>query len=249
MYLGVIEAILSRLQGNPRSFVPFLPEHPTRQLSGNIAGMNTDIRAKGTVNLVSRNIPIFFIDPSGRDMSDLWPSFTYDVLAITPRFAAGENNYQSDVYKGDYASTDVSFSQGRAWSANDDDGVTKGPMLVKTAPQAHPMDIMIEVQALSDDDVLSALMVDYIYRQVFQPRDFIRVPVRDGSFRSWDMTFKNYQDLDARRTVRAGSPGVERQYAKVWTYVIEGYLDTSDLVQMQATVRQRRFGLTKTTGG
>jgi hypothetical protein len=102
------------------------------------------------------------------------------------------------------------------------------------------MDIMVEIRVYANDQVISSLLVDYIYT-TFPPRCFIRVPQKDGTFRSWDMTFESYHDMDKREAVRSGTPGVQREYAKVFTYKVEGYFDNTDTARIVNVVRSSKI--------
>jgi hypothetical protein len=44
--------------------------------------------------------------------------------------------------------------------------------------------------------------------------------------------------------VRAGTPGVKREYCKVWTYRVEGYLDNSDMAEFVNMIRSREIAVT-----
>ena len=245
MYLGIVEAILARLQGNPPTFVPPLPMKP-EHIVGGTAAVDATLRPSASVSIVSYDIPIFFLDPAGRDMKQVWPCFTFDILAVTPRFN-GESHYAtSDAYRGDYFYDPVVQSKVTVTDVDDDGNLVTltQPAMYRARPVMRPYDFLIEIQALADDDVISAFMVEHVYKNVFDPHDsFIRVPMRDGTYRSWDVLYKGFQDLDSRRAVRSGTPGVERQYSKVWTYNVEGYLDNTDMTELVNATRSRKLSI------
>lgn len=244
-YLGVVEAVLARLQGKPKTFVPSLPALPEHS-NGGSASVASRLTPKAELNIGSISVPIYHFDPSGRDNRELWPCLTFDIMGITPR-VNGEAVYNSQAYKGDYAYEAIEHSKVSITDVdeNGEREVRKEPTLYRERPVMRPYDFLIEIQALADDDIVSALLVEHVYANVFDPHDaFLRVPMRDGTYRSWDVIFKGFQDLDMRRAVRAGSPGIERQYAKSWTYVVEGYLDNTDLTELVNAARSRKLSTT-----
>ena len=244
-YLGLIEAVLARMQGKARTFVPALPKLPQHGVSGSTSVGGT-LTPHTSVNIASFSVPIYHFDPSGRENHDLWPCLTFDIVGVTPRMN-GENVFDSRDYKGDYAYEAVEHSKVKITDVDETGAleVRTGPMLYRQRPVMRPYDFLIEIQALADDSVVSALLVEHVYLNVFDPHsDFLRVPMRDGTYRSWDVLFKGFQDLDARRAVRAGSPGAERQYSKTWTYVVEGYLDNTDLAKLVNASRSRKLSTT-----
>lgn len=240
-YLGAVEAVLARLQGKPKAFVPPLPKSPSHYVTGS-AAVDGQLRASGSVNIAQIEVPIFFIDDSGSDVDQV-PNFTFRIISITPRYS--EYVYQSESYKGDYAYEPVAHSKSTVTDTNGET-VGTGAMLTRERKVMHPFDFLLELRANSDDEVLASLMTHYIYSEVFEPRDFLRVPMRDGSYRSWDLLFKDFQDMDRQKATRDGSPGIERLYSKVWTYQIEGYLDNTDTAELVNVVRSRRLTVTQT---
>lgn len=243
-YLGIVEAVLARLQGKDKSFVPTLPELPQHIISGS-AELDSQLRPHSQVNIARIDVPIYHFDPSGRDTKDIRPCFTFDVMSMVPRYDGFV--FDSKAYQGDYAREKVQHSKTEIADvdAEGETTVLTGTLMEKRRAVMHPYDVLIEIQAIADDDVISALMVEHVYHNVFNPRDFIRVPMKDGSYRSWDVIFQDFKDLDSRQAVRAGTPGVERSYAKVWTYKIEGFLDNTDRSELVNVVRSRRLTLTR----
>jgi len=241
-YLGVAEAVIARLQGKPKTFVPELPKLPEHIVTGS-AELDTQFRPNAHVDIAGVEVPIYFIDPSGRELKSLFPSFTCNVISFKPRFT--EFVFDSKAYKGDYAREYIPHTQVDVEDVDEEGNpeTRKGPIMLKQRAVMHPYDVMFEIRALCDDDTLSAFMVEHVYANVFEPRDFIRVPLRDGTYRSWDVIFQNYSDLDSRQAVRAGVPGIERQYTKVFTYLVEGYLDNTERAELVNAVRSRRLNL------
>lgn len=239
-YLGVVEAVIARLQGKPKTFVPELPKLPNHAITGS-AELESQFRPKAYIGIVKTQVPIYYLDPSGRDVKKLYPCFTFNVIDFTPRY--DEYVFNSKTYNGDYASFSVSPSKADVEDVDENGNpvTLRGDMLMGRRPVMHPYDIMVEIRALCDDDTLSAFMVEHVYANVFEPRDFLRVPMKDGSQRSWDVLFQSFRDLDSRQAVRAGTPGIERQYQKVWTYKIEGYLDNTDKTVLVNVIKARKI--------
>lgn len=239
-YLGVAEALIARMEGQPKTFVPALPKKPDHTVVGN-AEVATTLRDSAKVCIAQVDIPIFFIDGSGADIDQV-PCFSCNVISVTPRY--DNFVFQSESYKGDYSYEKVGHSKSTIKDSNGE-VIGTDSMLLRERRVMHPFDFLIEIRAEADDDVLMAMMVQHVYANVFEPRDFIRVPMLDGSYRSWDVLHKDFQSLDRRRAARAGTPGIERLYTKVWTYLIEGYLDNTDTTTLVNAVRSRRINLTK----
>ena len=241
-YLGVIEAVLSRLQGYPRERVPELPQQPDQYLT-RWTEVDSGLKKLAETTVVNVQVPIYYLDPSGRELDELLPASTFNMIGVTPRFAPGENVFNSKMYAGDTAYEDVAETKETITYT---DGVAlTGAVMRRVRPVQHPFDFLVEIHALADSELMSALLLDHLYGKVFSPRDFIRVPMKDGSYRSWDMIFRGAQDLDSRRAVRSGSPGTERLYDKVWTYLIEGYLDNTDTTFLMNVTKKRTVSVTK----
>ena len=239
-YLGVVQAILGRMRGDDPRGTPVFASHPDNFLAGS-AEIAAQLRSDASVNIANVEVPIFYVDPSGHDMESIRPCFTFDILGYTPR-NNGESVYDTREYQGDYGYDPVDYAKATVTDYGESDGPL--PLMYKTRRIMSPFDILIEIQAMADNDTLSALMVEHVYSNVFDPfSDFLRVPMKDGSYRSWDVLFKDFKDLDQRRAVRAGTPGAERQYSKVWTYTIEGYLDNTDTTQLVNLVKSRKLNM------
>lgn len=240
-YLGIVEAMMARLQGKPKTYVPPLPERPDPQVAG-WANVNGVVVRSEKLTSVKVEMPIFYLDTSGIDMQQHWPCLTFDIKSYTPRFDEGAT-YQAPGY-GDEFYEDIGVTKAILYC--DGEPMT-GEVMKKKRPVAHPYDTIIEIQAHTDDPTVSAMLVRHVYRTLDE-RSFIRVPMRDGSYCSWDMLFRDFQDLDYRRAVRSGSPGIERQFSKAWTYLIEGFFDDTDLTTLENVVRTRKLNMSKLGG-
>jgi hypothetical protein len=232
-YLATMMAVASRLEGKPAEFVASLADLQKERGSGvpdQVAGLNTPatiaayLGKSHGVRLGGVQVPVLYFDVEGQLFTRVYPSITFEILDVTPRYA--EYVFQSPSYQGDGYVVPVNSSTRTIQLS---DGTTMSlPRMAKVRPVEHPFDIVVEVRAYAKDPVQSALLVNYVY-SVFPPRHYLRVPQNDGSYRDWDMMYESYSDLDKRNAVRSGSPGVEREYCKVWNYKVEGYLDNTDL--------------------
>lgn len=244
-YLGVLEAIRARLEGNHPFFVPKLLENSKwdHELPDRIIGNNAKVKIEGfpatSINETVANfeVPVLFFDAQGHDFTTQYPSFTYEVIDFQPRTAEGESWWDSPAYQGEsyYNPVPSAFEN----NVTDSLGNNLGTVfrMARTRPLERPFDIFVEIRAYSEDPVQSALMVKWITEHFAPTFEFLRVPMLDGTYRSWDMFQEAFRDLDKRDAARAGSPGVLREYAKVWTFRVEGYLDNTDQARLQNFVR------------
>lgn len=245
-YLATVEAIKARLQGKHPKYVAPLPDLPKEwdfESPDNSVGVEIPaklpiaLKPSAYTRVSTVDVPIYFFDNEGARFEKIYPSFSYEILDVPPRY--NEYIYMSPSYKGDRYQIDQESPQAQLYDTDGTDlGVSKRLALVRDVEQ--PIDIIFEIRAYSKDPILSALMVEYIYKH-FQPRDFIRVMQKDGTHRSWDMFFKTYHDMDKREAVRSGTPGVEREYCKVWTYSVEGYMDNTDEALFRALISRRQL--------
>lgn len=248
-YLGVMEAVRARLEGNDPKYVAQLPdilknwdhEQPDRNEGINQEALvDAFLRSDRFAYVGRMRVPIYFFDIEGARFEGIYPSLSYEILDITPRY--NEFIYQSDQYRGDEYNIPIQTT--RQDVTDNIDGTDLGvyPRAIYRRAVEHPMDIMVELRCYANDPIISALLVEYIYN-VFPPRYFIRVPQKDGSYRDWDVLFENYRDIDKRTAVRAGTPGVQREYAKVFTYRVEGYMDNTDTTDMVNLIRKRDINI------
>jgi hypothetical protein len=116
------------------------------------------------------------------------------------------------------------------------------PRMSRTRAVMTPCDYLVEIRAYAMDVYQSAVLMKYVYER-FPPRHFLRVPMIDGTHRSWDLIFREYKDLDKREAVIDQRIGVHREYAMVWTYLVEGYMDNTDTTKLVNLVRGYTLGL------
>ena len=249
-YLGVLEAVRARLEGNSPNFVPPIPDIASNwdhEQPDRIEGVNQQaivdayLRQDRFAYVGRLKVPIYLFDIEGQQFDTIYPSLTYEILDVVPRyrnFIFQSSTTQEDVYEIPVETT--------TQPVIDQDGNFLGnyPRAIRTRLVEHPLDILFEVRAYANDPIISALLVEYVYT-IFPPRYYIKVPMKDGSNRSWDVLFENYRDLDKREAVRAGTPGVQREYAKVWTYRVEGYFDNTDTTDIVNVVRKQKLSVHK----
>lgn len=242
-YLGVLEGARFRLEGGDRKAVPSLSallgtwdgKTPDRSIGLQTAALvDAALRRNSTLMVGKVKVPIYWFDGGGASFKALYPALAFDIIGTTPRY--NEFVYQSDSYRGDMYQNDIPTSAAEVFDGSEDVG--SFPRMTAKRPVEHPLDVMLEIRAYAKDPLFMGFLEEYVY-QKFTPRDFLRVPMRDGSYRSWDVIFKDSNDLDKREAVRAATPGVEREYAKVWTYTVEGYFDNTDKTELVNLVQKR----------
>lgn len=239
-YLSVLRAVQARLQGESFFHVPPFPGPDLDGAMGRVS-VAQEFRTVNVAVALTLQVPLLFFGVEGARTNVVYPSLSYEIIDYTPRY---DEYVHSDLeYGGDVYREEIAASAETVLDSGTDLGAS--PRMFRERALEHPMDILVEIRAHADDPVVSALLVEYVYDR-FPPRHFIRVPMKDGSHKSWDMLFVNYQDLDQREAVRAGLPGVEREYAKAWTYKVEGYFDNTDTAVLRNTVRKRSFVLHRT---
>lgn len=246
-YLGVLEAVRSRLEGRGPYHVPKLPDLP-RTLAASaperLIGVQKDavvdafLRRDVFTEIGAFNVPIHYFDMSGHTYELAYPSFAFEIVDYSPRYE--EYLFDDGAYGAEAYSIPVSGSTATVLDNGEDIGMY--PRMVKKRAIEQPVNILFEVRAYSKDPIQSALMVNYVY-SIFPPRYFMRVPMQDGSYRSWDAFFENFQDLDRREAVRSAQPGIIREYAKVWTYRVEGYFDNTDTAIFSNLVQKRNINV------
>lgn len=229
--------------------VPQLPQYPLNIENGHLdpgSGGNlgsfgqapVDGLKPGEATFGSFKVPVNFFGAEGSDVNTAYPSFSYNVIDVKPRFS--EYIVPTKEYGGENYVIPVGAEE-----TIDDYGTeaTRAP-LAKTRTLEHGYDFTVEIRVLCKDEILAALLVEHVFR-VLPPRTFLRVPQKDGTYRSWDVSFLAYQNLDDREAVRAGLPGAEREYSRVLTYVVQGYADETDLFTYINIANRRRVVLTK----
>jgi hypothetical protein len=251
-FLGAIEAVRYRLCGGYRLSVPSLKRmlgewdrmSPSDALGLQAAArVEAHLRRSTKVNISSLEVPVYFFDPTGQHYKLTYPCLTFDIIGTQPRYA--EFVFQSDSYKGDMLQVPVATSKENVTVDGEDLG--SHPRQARRRQVAHPLNIMIELRSYAKDPLVQSLLESHVYEQ-FHPRDFLRVPTKDGSYRSWDVIFQGSNELDKRDAVRSGSPGVEREYAKAYTFTIEGYFDNTDTSYLVNLVRTRSLNVEKMYG-
>ena len=240
--IGTLAAVRARLQGQAPSYIPSYPkiedfESEFLQPIDNAAAQ-ADVQSSTKKNwlarLPTRKVPIVYFDVPGMRNNLIYPSLTYEVISYTPRYT--EYAFDSPEYGGeDYI---IPITESAETVLDGDEDLGEYPRIAWRRSLEHPMDITIEIRAYAKDPLESLLLVQYVYG-AFEPRGYMRVPMHDGSYASWDLMFEDFKDLDKREAVDSGAEGVVREYAKVWTYKLEGYVDNTELAVLENLVRKR----------
>jgi hypothetical protein len=245
-YLGVLESVRSRLTGKGSKFVPPFPSLEQLQKRTTEDIQNAGKRAEAVVPTSPKadpltyvggiHVPVFNFRADGANLDLIFPSISFDITGYTPRYA--EFVYRSEDYNGDGVYHEpVENSKEEVFDGNGE-SLGIAARMVKIRPIEHPMDITVEVRVHTLNESEASYLVQYIYN-VFPPRYFIRVPMRDGTYRSWDMLFEDFADLDRQEAVYTGAPGAVIEHTKVFTYRVEGYSDTTDQYAYVNRTRKR----------
>lgn len=246
-FFGSLEAVRARLEGKDKLFVPSLPHVPLN-FDLDIAGSDGDqgwvqvdsfIRRTTEARIGQIVVPVYyFADRTGQQVKGADTSLAFSITTVEPRMDQGEavighwsetlSAPVADVYDGD----ELIASQ--------------VPRMAREREIETPVDYMFEIRAYATTAFETAMLIRHVYR-VFPPRTFLRVPQADGSYVSWHCLYEDgsFRDLDARKAVVQGTE--ERQFTKVWTYKIEGYLDNTDEAVLVNLVRKRNLTLKVTT--
>jgi hypothetical protein len=230
-----------------------VPQHPVRRAIpqdeqqrkfSTVAEAAKVLFEAGKANIFGVEVPIHYYDVQGQDWQVNYPSLTYECINIQPRYTGGE--YRQPRY-GEYDFED--YAEPVAEGTIEVDGETlTGNVLYRRRKVEQPYDFYVEIRAYAKDPVMTDALIRHVSR-VLPPRTFLRVPMIDGSYRSWDVQQSAFQDLDKREAIASGRRGFEREYLKLWNFRVEGYLDTSDDSEYVNAVRERLITLGRYTVG
>ncbi len=249
-YLGVIEAVRSRLEGNDPKYVPPYPGMPPKagpdlRPAGATSGFSDVLmflQRETSVNIGGKlTIPVHFGGTEGAETGNVYPSFAFEIVDYSPRYE--EALYSSPTYGGERYVVPVATSTEEVFDETTSLGFS--PRMARVRELEHPFDVLVEVRCYSKEPFETAALVQHIY-EVLPPRHFIRIPHKDGSYRSWDLFLMSYRDLDSRAAIKMGIGG-EYEGAKVFTYRVEGYFDNTDKETLINLVRTRKLSASLTT--
>lgn len=229
-YLGVFEALRARLEGAAPSFVPKLPDAlASRDMRANVAAENA---TRNTARVGKVRVPVIRRDKGAQEFTEIYPSLTYAVIDFRPNF--GMTVWDTGAYGGDHAWEPLEGSEAEVFDGSVSLGVAA--RTARTRPVEHPFDVQVEVRAYAKDEAELSRLVEYVWR-VLPPRHFLRIPRKDGTFRSCDLIWQEFDGIDPSRAVSGGNAGATREYAAVWTYTVQSFLDTTDQAKLLELVR------------
>ena len=238
---AVLEALRARLEGKHPDYVaPVYGSTPAAQSVSldrtSPEALVAHFQRTTRVERGGLNVPVLFKGHEGYANQRVYPSLAFDIIGTPPRIS----NYQAHAgkYGGATRYTDIEESREDVY---DEDGtlVEASAVRMKEAWQPEmPVDYILEVRALSRDTLSMGRLIQYVY-SVLPMRHYLRVAHVNGTFRSWSLILTDTQDLDDRRGVLSGTPGEERENTFVWTYTLEGYLDTTHDTSFVNMVRKR----------
>lgn len=224
MYLGAVDAIAHRLLGGEPAAAP---PHYSHSVKDDAPVGSVKLR-RGLHGSTSETmaVPVYYFDYVGHPFK--YPAFAVECIDIQPRRA---NFLAKEEYYAPLPGENITLTDRSTGTTH------TGPALAVRRPVEFPYDFMVEVRAYADNPAESASMVEWISRHL-PPTTYLTVPQKDGTTRKWDVEQIGFKDLDKRDAVRQ-SPGLTREYVKVWTFRVEGYSDTTDLAVLETTGRGR----------
>ncbi len=227
MFLGVLAAIKARLEGKPEDYIPQLAG--VARDPGGLQARDKGLQAPNTVlkqlteptkariRQTKTTVPVRYFANEGFPFAEANPCITYDVIDIEPRKEDRKGRTRRPI-RAPIPGTETTVR-------NDfDEVVGSGSRMAMQRDEMAGFNFTVEIRAYSRENVMSALLTAFIW-ETFPERHFIILPFADGSHRSVDMRFLTYKDLDQREAVITGA--ATREYAKSWTYVVEGFLDNT----------------------
>ena len=225
--LSIGEAVRARLEGRPKDYVApipylndFLSGQQGRISPSRVAEVEAEILRTTNFNteaLGGITVPIHPFDPQGTRSARIYPSITFNIGIATPRYdeaVSQTKKYSADFYESVVADDYIEITDGEE--------TFRVPQLLKRRPVEHPYDVVVEIRIYSKDYGLKQYLQNYVYER-FEPRSFLVVAMADGSSRSWDMLWKDTQDLDKRDAALSGL--IDREFASSFTYNVEAYAD------------------------
>lgn len=232
-FINTLLAVRARLEGNPPEYVPPAPDFGKAQ-----GGTSRNVGISGSANVAAAilpsatsrvggvQVPIHYADTLGAIARASYPALTYNIIDFSPRF----DEFHPDTSKtyGGEPFTHVPHSAERVIYLGEDMGEI--PRIAKKRPREQPFDVLVELRAYTTDPTFGFLLARHIH-EAFPARGFIRVRQADGSYCSWDMIHQSTKDISKNNVMAGGTPGVEREYIRAWTYLVEAYADTTALTR------------------
>ena len=228
MFIPTLEAVCWRLAGGGPKTVP---NYPT-PLSGARGDLLQGV-SKGHVPGVKA--PIFIGGAGAIPKDRLYPaSIVVKIVGVSPRYdewtqpseeAYGGNYWLHEAMPGTLS--DVTYNE----------EVLSGYLAGKKRPRPQAYTTRVQIDAYSDNTTTAAALLECVYG-IFPPRGFLRVSSADGSYFSWDMLYEQFTDLSGISSQVMGQSQAEQRHQYVWTYLVEGYADTTDQQKYAAYIKQ-----------
>lgn len=230
MYLAALDAVAHRLLGGDPTLPPQNYTEDAKASDGLLGRLDERVGMLGHPPQGPGGIPVFWFDYVGNAYERL-PCFSVECIDTQPRLgnfiACDPDGSQEDYIEELPGTIEILDATGET--------LTGAPLRTRRAIEI-PYDFMVEVRAYSDDPLMSAKMVSWV-STVFHPVSYLTVRMADGSTRTWDVEQTDYRDLDKREVARTGA----REYAKVWTFRVEGYNDNTLSARLETTGRGRNL--------
>jgi hypothetical protein len=242
-YQGVSEAVRARLEGKPFDYVPPIESLPLTSPSSPVRATKETARiplllSRAAYNQTSKttfDVALVEDGPDYQDKARVYPSLSYAVISVDPRYKEALPilpGYHAENYA---IPVDISAEEVK------DQGQSLGfaPRMIRRRTIEHPFDFLVEIKAHAKVEREAMALISHVLKRL-PPRHFLRVARLDGSWNSWDIFQVDYKDVG-----RTGNRNLSREleYQYVWTYRVEGYLDTTDEETFVNLVRSRELGL------
>lgn len=240
MYLGVLEGVRWRLEGKDPHGNPTLGPLAGVTIPTDLAAVRAFMERRTEVNVYDIKVPIVPTGQLGTNV-DTYPLFTYDIMAVEPRFGDGYvTSHASDgeeLHIERYAQSATDITENGVVVAED------SPRMARTKTAAKPFNFTVEVRAYTRDNTLAAFLLSHL-DEVLPARTFLRVPLMDGSVKSWRTERTDSKIVDSKLAEGMGAVGLPAELSHVLTYKVFGFRDNTDTWLMRNLVRTREITIT-----
>ena len=229
MFVALDKALQAKLEGRPRDRWGN-PSDPATNPGIRIPIFERRNLAKTDAFDPFRTIPdrwdqvaIFNKKTQGREWEEIFPCVTYDLITMVPQWETWlpPSRKNRVVLAGEGGDVVVYNQYG--------DIVGSGKEISASRPLGDPLDLMYQIEVHSKIEY-EAYFILRALNKVFPLRGNLLVEQADGSTPSFDMSLTDMAILEEETPAYEGSTGgpgdyLYRRYA--WTYLIEGFIDTT----------------------
>lgn len=186
---------------------------------------------------VKTDIPVYRFSARGVRNVETWPCLSYELVGAS--FNPARYIWRADRFRQPVITSRVEIEledqkgiKGRPASQTPR---TKkvGPTLLEVRDHPEPFDLMYEVRVWSKD-FGEALMLQRLLLELFPARGKLDTVQQDGTAKSWELLLQGITNVDDEE------PTAERQTLRasswVYTYVVETFLDNTEVKTLQRAV-------------